>query len=102
MTYSWPGNIRELSHLMERVLFTCRDGLIKAAHLNLRSEPMTNLNSQLANISADDGQSSLDEIEKSVLISRLKLFSGNVTETARSLGLSRSGYYRRVQKYDLE
>ncbi len=96
-TYQWPGNVRELSHAMERALFVCRDNLITSAHLNQPASPASSKQSML-----DDGQLSLDEIEKSILKSRLKLFEGNVTETAKSLGLSRSGYYRRVQKYGLD
>ena len=94
--YLWPGNIRELSHLMEKVLFVCKDSQIEPTHLNLNGE-LSNVNSNL-----DDGTATIDEIERSVLVSRLELHQGNVTETAKSLGLSRSGYYRRIQKYGLE
>lgn len=96
-TYQWPGNVRELSHSMERALFICRDKLITSEHLN---QPTPQDKSE--HLIIDEGQLSLDEIEKSILESRLKLFEGNVTETAKSLGLSRSGYYRRVQKYGLD
>ncbi|MBV1909786.1 MAG: sigma-54 dependent transcriptional regulator [Kangiellaceae bacterium] len=96
LTYSWPGNIRELSHLMERVLFVCKDGSIEASHLNL------NVGLSRAVSSVDNGRATIDEIEQSVLVSRLEFYQGNVTQTAKSLGLSRSGYYRRIQKYGLE
>ncbi|MCW8998428.1 MAG: sigma 54-interacting transcriptional regulator, partial [Kangiellaceae bacterium] len=95
--YDWPGNIRELSHLMERILFTCKDSLISSAQLNLNDS-----GNLLSKSSLDDAKSTLEEIEKSVLISRLELYEGNVTETAKSLGLSRSGYYRRAQKFGLD
>lgn len=99
-SYSWPGNIRELSHLMEKVLFVCKDSQIEATHLGLNN----GLNSELSNSSSnlDDGTATMDEIEQAVLVSRLAQHQGNVTETAKSLGLSRSGYYRRIQKYGLE
>ena len=95
--YHWPGNIRELSHLMERILFTCKDASIDVKQLNLNNT--TNTFSQG---SFDDATSTLEAIEKSVLVSRLALYKGNVTETAKSLGLSRSGYYRRAQKFGLD
>ncbi|RXF06585.1 helix-turn-helix domain-containing protein, partial [Pseudoalteromonas phenolica] len=44
----------------------------------------------------------LDEIEFQAMEQRLKHFAGNVTETAKSLGLSRSGYYRRLAKYEAQ
>jgi DNA-binding NtrC family response regulator len=104
LCYTWPGNIRELSHLMERVLFTCKGNQIKAADLNLTANFSAKDSGDFSDNekSVDDGVSTMDEIEKNVLVSRLETFQGNVTETAKSLGLSRSGYYRRIQKYGLE
>lgn len=51
--------------------------------------------------SLDDPSLSMEEIERKTLIKRLAFFRGNATETAKSLGLSRSGYYRRLSKYEL-
>lgn len=95
--YAWPGNIRELSHLMERVLFTCQSELIEPGHLALNTSaqgPVTP--------SVDAPHLTLEEIEQQVLVNRLQHHHGNATETARSLGLSRSGYYRRLSKYGLD
>ncbi|MDO6444843.1 sigma-54 dependent transcriptional regulator [Colwellia sp. 1_MG-2023] len=92
--YQWPGNIRELSHLMERVLFTCKKACIDADDLMLKV-------SEDNGESLDDPSLSLEAIERKVLIKRLAFFQGNATETAKSLGLSRSGYYRRLSKYEL-
>jgi DNA-binding NtrC family response regulator len=97
--YSWPGNIRELSHMMERVLFTCKEESIDSSELMLAGGN----SSDSGNVeSLDDPSLSLDEIEKKTLIKRLKFHHGNATETAKSLGLSRSGYYRRLSKYELD
>jgi DNA-binding NtrC family response regulator len=102
--YTWPGNIRELSHLMEKLLFTCKKTVIGGRDLLLEnihhsaSELDENRGDKLANHSS----LSLDEIEKISLISRLKHHRGNATETAKSLGLSRSGFYRRMSKHGLD
>jgi len=93
--YLWPGNIRELSHLMERLLFTCKNELIDGQDILLSDSQ-----SQVESIDAPD--LTLDEIEKRALVKRLKYHHGNATETAKSLGLSRSGYYRRMSKYELD
>lgn len=93
--YAWPGNIRELSHLMERVLFTSKGQQIEEADLMLQG--------QVGNEdSLDDPKLTLEEIEKKALVKRLKLHQGNASVTAKSLGLSRSGYYRRLSKYELD
>lgn len=95
--YDWPGNIRELKHMTERLLFTSKTASIEAQDLgSLTGETDSGEHRfDLPNLS-------LDEIEKRVLLARLKFCQGNVSETAKSLGLSRSGYYRRVYKHGLD
>lgn len=92
--YNWPGNIRELSHLMERVLFTSKGARIEASDLGLIHAE--------ANHSLDNPNLTLDEIEQRILKKRFQYHQENATETAKSLGLSRSGYYRRLVKYGLD
>jgi DNA-binding NtrC family response regulator len=93
--YRWPGNIRELSHLMEKLLFTCKKSSISGRDLLLEE---TVSSSQ----PVEDNELSMDGIEQQALINRLKYYRGNATETAKSLGLSRSGFYRRMSKYGLD
>lgn len=95
VSYAWPGNIRELSHMMERLIFTCKNSLISASDLSLQH---TN---QEINV-VDNPTFTLEQVEQFVMKKRLKHFSGNASETAKSLGLSRSGYYRRLAKYGME
>jgi len=102
--YSWPGNIRELSHLMEKLLFTCKKTMISSRDLLLENI-LSTTNAEEFNMTESSTQNaslSLDEIEKLALINRLKYHRGNATETAKSLGLSRSGFYRRMSKYGLD
>jgi len=102
--YSWPGNIRELSHLMEKLLFTCKKSTISARDLLLENI-LAITHAEELNVTETSTQNtalSLDEIEKLALVSRLKYHRGNATETAKSLGLSRSGFYRRMSKYGLD
>ena len=101
--YNWPGNVRELSHVVERAAILSRGDSISREDLGLfnsqeqwrskcgQSEQTKGL-SQLLN------ESSLEQIESLVLDQRLKQFDGSVVEAAKSLGLSRSAFYRRLQK----
>jgi DNA-binding NtrC family response regulator len=93
--YSWPGNVRELAHLMERLLFTHKSNTIDTVGLAQNGPQVFRAPSAKPHLT-------LEEMEKNELLSRLAFFQGNVTETAKSLGLSRSGYYRRINKYDLD
>ena len=84
---------------MDRVLFTCKKDSIDSAELMLTGTNHTDDNNKE---SLEDPTLSLDEIERKALVKRLKFHHGNATETAKSLGLSRSGYYRRLSKYELD
>jgi len=96
MAYDWPGNIRELSHMIERAIFLSQDGMITIADLGLNPQ----LTSQ-GIYSFDIENESLDNIEKHIIVERLQRFNNNCNETAESLGLSRSSYYRRLEKHNL-
>lgn len=92
--YQWPGNVREMSHVIERALFTCKRSEIESFELLTKN---TRVAPQVAPISQS---LTLEQIEQQALEQRLEYFQGNVSETAKSLGLSRSGYYRRMNKYN--
>jgi DNA-binding NtrC family response regulator len=92
LDYSWPGNVRELDHAVERAALLAQGNLIHAGDLGLRE--------------AQDGaprleQMSLEEVEQVLIKKTLARSGGNVSQAAQSLGLSRSGLYRRLQKYGL-
>jgi len=89
---SWPGNVRELDHVVERAVLLAAGGTVLACDLSLRPsrESATRLE-----------EMSLEEVERFLIQKALERFQGNVSEAARFLGLSRSGLYRRLQKYGL-
>jgi DNA-binding NtrC family response regulator len=98
--YAWPGNIRELNHMIERAIFLRQGQVITAADLGLNNSTLDQFpNPKLENI--DISHASLDVIEKTIIKQRLEQFNYNSQETASSLGLSRSAYYRRLEKHNL-
>jgi DNA-binding NtrC family response regulator len=105
LAYHWPGNLRELSHCIERALFLS-DTSITAESLNLNvtgDDIQQNIPTTMPEDSiTTQANLTLDEIEFQAMEQRLRHFAGNVTETAKSLGLSRSGYYRRLAKYEAQ
>ena len=94
MQYDWPGNVRELDHTVERAVLLSQEDAVRASHLGLRPASASGASPRLEELS-------LEEVERVLIQKALARFSGNVSQAATALGLSRSGLYRRLQKYGL-
>jgi DNA-binding NtrC family response regulator len=90
--YSWPGNIRELNHVIERAILMAEGESVRASDLGLRQEREGVRQLE---------EMSLEEVESFLIRKALARFNGNVNQAADILGLSRSALYRRLQKYGL-
>ncbi len=90
--HSWPGNVRELAHTVERAVLMASDNEVRPVHLGL-VEPHDQPNS------IDD--MTFEEVERLLVTKVLKRHKGNVSRAAEALGISRSAFYRRLQKYGL-
>ena len=96
----WPGNVRQLRHLIERaVLVGSSDGI--------GPEDLASAGAMEAPESTRDelpavGSMTMDEIEKAMIVKSLRHHAGNVTRVAEALGLSRAALYRRLEKYGIE
>jgi DNA-binding NtrC family response regulator len=97
--YQWPGNIRELSHMIERAIFLSQNKIITLADLGLEPQTLAIDSSGVNGI--DSNKDTLEVIERQIIVDRLARFNNNSHETAASLGLSRSSYYRRIEKHKL-
>jgi DNA-binding NtrC family response regulator len=95
--YTWPGNVRELRHVLERAVILSEGRQIRVQHLMLEVHATSSASAG----SVNQDLLTLDEIERQAILDRMSLKQGNMKETARSLGLSRSAFYRRIDKYDL-
>jgi DNA-binding NtrC family response regulator len=91
--HMWPGNVRELDHAIERAVLLAQGNQVRASDLGLRATPGTGI-SRLEEMN-------LEDVERYLVQKTLLRFDGNVSQAADALGLSRSGLYRRMQKYGL-
>lgn len=89
--YAWPGNVRELDHAVER---GCLMAQGKAIHVN-----DLGLNAGQATPQIED--MSIEEVEAYLIKKTLARCDGNARKAAEELGLSRSAFYRRLEKYGL-
>ncbi len=93
--YSWPGNIRELQHAIERaIIMSDTDILSPDDFFFLVQKPDIG-----QNIIPDDFN--LDNVEKSVIEKAVNKHNGNISKAAKELGLTRASLYRRLEKYGL-
>ena len=90
--HSWPGNVRELEHVVERAVLMARGSLVQPGDLGLRAS---------ADSSSRLDDMSLDEVETHLIRKTLARCDGNAQRAAEALGLSRSAFYRRLEKYRL-
>ncbi len=92
-TYTWPGNIRELQHVIERAV-------IMSDSLLLQPGDFLFPESKSEKGLVFDGYN-LDDIEKTVIRKILTQYGGNISKAALELGLTRTSLYRRMEKYGL-
>jgi DNA-binding NtrC family response regulator len=89
--YGWPGNVRELDHAVERAVLMAQGKVIRAPDLGL--------NAGQAAPRLED--MSLEEVEGFLIKKTLARCDGNARKAAEQLGLSRSAFYRRLERYGL-
>ncbi|MBX6332496.1 MAG: sigma-54-dependent Fis family transcriptional regulator [Gemmatimonadaceae bacterium] len=93
LDHTWPGNIRELDHAVERAVLLAQDGVVRPGDLALRAGPVAST-ARLEDLT-------LEEAERLLIQKALARFDGNVSQAAKALGLSRSALYRRLSTHGL-
>lgn len=91
--YHWPGNVRELQHVVERAVILSETGELQYDDFMLRL-PVSDSQDK-------EGKFNLEELEKSTIQEVLRHCSGNMTQAAGLLGITRTSLYRRLEKYGL-
>ena len=92
--YAWPGNIRELQHAVERAVILNEGRVIENADVLIGT---------MATPIATTGEpQTMDEMEKYFIQVSLSEQEGNVTNTAKKLGMTRTALYRRMKKHGLQ
>ena len=90
--YPWPGNIRELQHAVERAVILNEGKTIQSIELLLNTPIQTK---------KEHHPKTMDDMEKQFIQESLSDHGGNVSNTARTLGMTRTALYRRMKKHGL-
>jgi two-component system nitrogen regulation response regulator NtrX len=104
--YAWPGNIRELRNVVERLLLLAGAVIdAEAVDLALPAGRSTG-KASTANLSGLDRRGPLVEralrFERSEVLNELELHDRNITQTAKALGLERSHLYKKCQQLGID
>jgi len=97
MNYAWPGNVREMKHLLERAVLLNNGGELRKGSLSL---------STTQNVANSDTRENLDEMtlgsaELMLIKQALEKTNGNVSRAAHELGITRMALRYRMKKYNL-
>ena len=92
--YSWPGNIRELENKVKRAVIMTKNAVIIPEDFNLKFEesPQEKMNLRKA----------VEEFEENCVRQALLKNDGNVSRTARELGLNRTTFYGMLNRYNID
>jgi DNA-binding NtrC family response regulator len=90
--YHWPGNVREMSHLMERAVLLAQGSSLGMEDLHLSNLKQNNSLPMMT----------LDQAEQILIEQALELNHNNVPKAGVMLGLTKSTMYRRLEKYGIK
>jgi two-component system nitrogen regulation response regulator NtrX len=101
LEYSWPGNVRELRNLIERLCILTSSNTIGQEDMPplvlTREEDMMKDPFGLQTY-----QEFRDFTDREFLVKKLRENNGNVSKTARQLGMQRSNLYKKLEKYSID
>jgi two-component system, NtrC family, response regulator AtoC len=96
LDYLWPGNVREMKHLIERAVLLNGSGLLDADILGLDKKENTKSNENEMNEDLTLGEAELHLIKQA-----LERTNRNVSKASRELGITRMALRYRIKKYNL-
>ncbi|RXG31957.1 sigma-54-dependent transcriptional regulator [Leeuwenhoekiella marinoflava] len=94
-THPFPGNVRELQYALEKAVIMAEGSVLYAEDLAFSPiEQQTESDLKLKT-------TNLDAVEKNTILKVIEKNKGNISKSAKELGITRTALYRRLNKYDL-
>jgi len=103
-SYDWPGNIRELKNIMERLVIISSTTSIDLMQLPEAILESSNAPSGGGDVSADNSslRGAREDFERHFIIQKLEENDWNITRTAEAIDLERSNLHRKIRSYGIE
>jgi two-component system nitrogen regulation response regulator NtrX len=101
--YHWPGNIRELRNLVERLFIMSPNKEIRASDIPPPFNQVQDMKDAYASgLAASTYKEAKGIFEKVFLVKKLREFNWNISQTAEAIGIERSNLHKKIKAYGLE
>jgi two-component system response regulator HydG len=97
--YDWPGNVRELMNAVERAVVLARADYLDDTDFIIMQNLSGQSDEALPVFVEKDNSISLEQVEKAAILQTLKSVTGNKSEAARRLGITRKTLHKKLKKY---
>ncbi len=107
LRYEWPGNIRELENLIERMLLLARNNRVTLQEVPAEFKEAATKKVKMTMGEGGDKpfkehvRDQVENVERQMILKCLEESGGNVTQAAKTMGLSRKGLQLKMIKYNL-
>ena len=88
--YRFPGNVRELENMIERVIILADSEVIHLRDLGIRPEPTSEITIK---------RGTLNDMERQIILTTLRQWEGNRTHAAKELGITRRTLLNKIKEY---
>ncbi len=104
INYEWPGNVRQLKNIVERMVVLSEDNVLDVKDApNILLSGVSEMEQHMVDTNYSPSlKEARDEFEKTFILKALQSTNWNVTQTARILDMERTYLYRKIKAYDLE
>lgn len=92
--HAFPGNVRELQFVIERAVIMAENNILEDKDLSFSAIETAPEVQQISDMR-------LDTVEKNTILKVIDKNKGNISKSAKELGITRAALYRRLDKYDL-
>jgi DNA-binding NtrC family response regulator len=89
LAHHWPGNVRELLNTIKRATLLCKDNIITPQDLGI-------------DLIVGKAKTSTEDVTEHDITDAIKSSGGVISDAAKLLGLSRSAFYRRMKKFNIQ